>query len=128
MPVQSTTTAQNGTTLSLTVRNINNTPSSSTKQHTKSNGSYNLHKIPPSNIYALCHKTDAYYSHDMKVNESPSNSELERQVVAFYPLKCNGHLTYLQVNHSKNLRSAHTVYTCVLCESKIKQRLFLYTS
>jgi hypothetical protein len=35
---------------------------------------------------------------------------------------------YLQVEHAKNLRSAHTVYLCVLCGSENKQRLFPYTA
>jgi hypothetical protein len=127
MPAQSTTTAHNGTSLSLAVRNVNITASSSTKQHTQLNGCYNRHKIPSRHIYALCQKTDTHQSHDMKVNESPSNSELERPLVAFYPLKPSGHLIYLQVNHSIILCSAHTVYMCVLCGPENKQRLFPYT-
>ena len=79
MPVQSTTTgpecqsnvlkqhkcqsnqpqqAPNGTPLSLSTHNTNITASSSTKQHTNSNGYYSRHKIPSSNTYALCYNTD----------------------------------------------------------------------
>ena len=32
------------------------------------------------------------------------------------------------VEHSAILRSAHTVYLCVLCGSENKQRLFTYTA
>jgi hypothetical protein len=31
------------------------------------------------------------------------------------------------VEHSTTLRSAHTLYLCVLCGSQNKQRLFPYT-
>ena len=34
---------------------------------------------------------------------------------------------YRQVKHRKILRSAHTVYLCVLCGSQNKQPLFPYT-
>jgi len=37
-------------------------------------------------------------------------------------------LTYRQVQHSAILRSAHTVYLCVLCGSQNKQPLFRYTT
>jgi len=35
---------------------------------------------------------------------------------------------YHQVRHSAILRSAHTVYLCVLCGSETKQRLFPYAT
>ena len=50
--------ALNGTSRSLTMPNINITKSSSTKQHTKSNGYYSRHKIPSQDIYALCQNND----------------------------------------------------------------------
>ena len=37
-------------------------------------------------------------------------------------------IQYQQVQHSEILRSAHTVYLCVLCGSENKQRLFPYTA
>ena len=38
-------------------------------------------------------------------------------------------LLYVQpVQHSQTLRSAHTVYLCVLCGSAKRQRLFPYTA
>jgi len=33
-----------------------------------------------------------------------------------------------QIKHSQILRSAHTVYLCVLCGSENKQRLFPYAA
>jgi len=38
-----------------------------------------------------------------------------------------GHYMYRQVQRSEILRSAHTVYLCVLYGSQNKQRLFPYT-
>jgi len=35
---------------------------------------------------------------------------------------------YYQVYNSQILRSAHTVYLCILCGSQNKQRLFPYTA
>jgi len=35
---------------------------------------------------------------------------------------------YRPIERSKILRSAHTVYLCVLCGSENKQRLFPYTA
>jgi hypothetical protein len=40
----------------------------------------------------------------------------------------SGYYLYQQVQHSTIPRSAHTVYLCVLCGSKNKQRLFPYTT
>jgi len=42
-------------------------------------------------------------------------------------LKHSGHYMYRQFN-TQNLRSAHTLYLCVLCGSQNKQRLFHYTT
>ena len=42
-------------------------------------------------------------------------------------LKPSGYYTYRQFN-TQILRSAHTVYLCVLCGSENKQRLFPYTA
>ena len=39
----------------------------------------------------------------------------------------SGHYMYNQVWHYKILRSAHTVYLCILCGSENKHRLFPYT-
>ena len=44
------------------------------------------------------------------------------------PLKPSGYYMYRQLLHSIILRSAHTVYLCVLCGSQNKQRLFSYTA
>jgi hypothetical protein len=44
------------------------------------------------------------------------------------PLNPSGHSMYRQVSHSTIVRSAHTVYLCVLCGSQNKQRLFPYTA
>ena len=38
------------------------------------------------------------------------------------------HYMYRQIQRSAILRSAHTVYLCVLCGSENKQRLFPYTA
>ena len=46
----------------------------------------------------------------------------------FYPLKPSGHYMYHQFKIQQLLRSAHTVYLCVLCGSQNKQRLFPYTA
>ena len=43
-------------------------------------------------------------------------------------LKSSGHYMYHQDEHLQNLRSANTVYLCVLFESENKQRLFPYTA
>jgi hypothetical protein len=43
-------------------------------------------------------------------------------------LQPSGYYTYHQVKHSQILRSAHTVYLCVLCGSQNKQPLFPYTA
>ena len=43
-------------------------------------------------------------------------------------LKRTGHYVHRQVYRSQILRSAHTVYLCVLCGSENKQRLFPYTT
>jgi hypothetical protein len=43
-------------------------------------------------------------------------------------LQPSAHYMYRQVWHSQILRSAHTVYLCVLCGSQNKQRLFPYTA
>jgi hypothetical protein len=40
----------------------------------------------------------------------------------------SGHYIYHQVQQSQILRSAHTLYLCVLCGSENKQRLFPYTA
>jgi len=40
----------------------------------------------------------------------------------------SGYIMYHQARHSQILRSAHTVYLCVLCGSQNKQRLFPYTA
>jgi hypothetical protein len=40
----------------------------------------------------------------------------------------SGNYVYHQVQLSTILRSAHTVYLCVLCGSENKQRLFPYTA
>jgi hypothetical protein len=42
----------------------------------------------------------------------------------FNPLKHSGHYTYHQDYHAIILRSAHTVYLCVLCGSENTQRYF----
>jgi len=47
---------------------------------------------------------------------------------AFNPSKPSGHYMYHQVKHSAILRSAHTVYLCVLCGSQNKQRLVPLTA
>jgi len=39
----------------------------------------------------------------------------------------SGHYMYQQFNIQQILRSAHTVYLCVLCGSHNKQPLFLHT-
>ena len=39
-----------------------------------------------------------------------------------------GHYMYHHGQHSTILRSAHTVYLCVLCGSENKQRLLPYTA
>ena len=44
-----------------------------------------------------------------------------------YPRKLGGHYMYHRFN-SQQLRSAYTVYLCVLCGSENKQRLFPYTA
>ena len=44
------------------------------------------------------------------------------------PLKLSGYIMYHHVQHTKILRSAHTVYLCVLYGSQNKQRLFPYTA
>jgi hypothetical protein len=49
-------------------------------------------------------------------------------VTSFDSSKPSGYYTYRQVSYYKILRSAHTVYLCVLCVSQNKQRLFPYTS
>jgi hypothetical protein len=46
----------------------------------------------------------------------------------FSPLKPSGNYMYQQVYHYKILRSAYTVYFCVLCGSENKQRLFHCTA
>ena len=46
----------------------------------------------------------------------------------FNSLKPSGLSGYNQVQNLKILRSAHTVYLCVLCGSQNKQRLFPYTA
>ena len=43
-------------------------------------------------------------------------------------VKPSGHFVYNQLQHSAILRSAHTVYLCVLCGSENKQRLFPCTA
>jgi len=40
----------------------------------------------------------------------------------------SGHYMYRQVQCSAILRSAHTLYLCVLCGSQNKQPLFPYTT
>ena len=42
--------------------------------------------------------------------------------------KASGYDMYRQVQLLEILRSAHTVYLCVLCGSENKQRLFPYTA
>ena len=42
--------------------------------------------------------------------------------------KPGGYYMYHQVQHSQILRSAHTVYLCVLCGSENRQRLFHCTT
>jgi len=59
--------------------------------------------------------------------ESNEYSPLSRNPV-FNPLKPSGHYMYRLVYHPQILRSAHTVYLCVLCGSENKQRLFPYTA
>jgi hypothetical protein len=44
------------------------------------------------------------------------------------PLESSGYYMYHQAKHSQILRSAHTVYLCVLCGSENKQRLFHCTA
>jgi len=44
------------------------------------------------------------------------------------PLKPSGHCMYHQLEHTQILRSAHTVYLCVLYGSQNKQQLFPYTT
>jgi hypothetical protein len=44
------------------------------------------------------------------------------------PGEPSGYYVYHQVQRSQILRSAHTVYLCVLCGSQNKQRLFRYTA
>ena len=44
------------------------------------------------------------------------------------PVQPGGNYMYRQVEHSAILRSAHTVYLCVLCGYQNKQRLFPYTA
>jgi len=43
------------------------------------------------------------------------------------PFRAQWSLYVPPVEHSQILRSAHTVYSCVLCGSQNKQRLFPYT-
>jgi hypothetical protein len=43
-------------------------------------------------------------------------------------IKPSGYYMYHHVYHSQILRSAHTVYLCVLCASQNKQRLFHCTT
>ena len=43
-------------------------------------------------------------------------------------LKASGHYKYRQFKHTTILRSAHTVYLCVLCGSENKLRLFPHTA
>jgi len=45
----------------------------------------------------------------------------------FNPPKPSGNYMYHQFTHSQIVRSAHTVYLCVLYGSENKQRLFPYT-
>jgi len=46
----------------------------------------------------------------------------------FSPSNPCRHYMYYQVYHSQTLRSAHTLYLCVLYGSQNKQRLFPYTT
>ena len=46
----------------------------------------------------------------------------------FNLLKPTGYVLHQQVQHSRIVRSAHTVYLCVLCGSENKQRLFHCTA
>jgi hypothetical protein len=48
--------------------------------------------------------------------------------VTFNTLQLGCYCMYRQVLRYKIVRSAHTVYLCVLCGSENKQRLFLYTA
>ena len=49
-------------------------------------------------------------------------------VFFFVILKTSGYSKYHQAYRQTILRSAHTVYLCVLCGSENKQRLFPYTT
>jgi len=44
------------------------------------------------------------------------------------PVQSGGNYVYRQVEYSAILRSAHTVYLCVLCGSENKQQLLPYTA
>ena len=46
----------------------------------------------------------------------------------FNPLQPSGHYMYYRLSIQQLLRSAHTVYLCVLCGSQNKQRLFPHTT
>jgi hypothetical protein len=52
----------------------------------------------------------------------------EGEVQNLYHLNPLGYYMYHQGKHSAILRSAHTVYLCVLCGSENKEQLFPYTA
>ena len=64
-----------------------------------------------------------------KLPEYPTTTQSSNatEIQAFNPSKPSGYFIHHQVQHSKILSSAHTVYFCVLCCSPSKQRLFRYT-
>jgi len=56
------------------------------------------------------------------------NAALPTSLNSVNPLRFSGYLMYCRVFNTPILRSAHTVYLCVLCGSENKQRLFPYTA
>ena len=57
-----------------------------------------------------------------------SGHYMYRTVVTICTAQWSLYYMYHPVEHSTILRSAHTVYLCVLCGSENKQRLFPYTA
>jgi len=59
---------------------------------------------------------------------SGSFGEIQCDTSRYSPSKPSGYFNYHYVSHSQILRSAHTLYLCVLCGSQNKQPLFPYTT